>query len=296
VGDLHFWRVPANPLALLGKRLLGVGNLLVGGRARRFHQHRAPELVSHLAELRPGAVLFSGDFTTTSLPSEFAAARRALAPLERIDPRPLLVAVPGNHDCYIRRELGARSFSKCFGEPWTIVSGERLLEPAPGLALLAIDATTSNGMDCFGALPQRRLDAIRALLAARAGSLKALWVLCHFPTEEPPGVLPHDRGEQLRGGKDFLAFLGTLPCPVFWLHGHHHYRWVYGSRLSPNVTWVNAGAPMLSRHGAPPLLGFIELSFSAGETTLRAHRRGATGEWSALDVPVPATGECVNLE
>ena len=72
---MHF-----NPLQLFSKRLLGMASLLVR-RARKFRLERAQEVVDRVLSLEPDHILITGDLTTTALPAEFRAARRALEPL-----------------------------------------------------------------------------------------------------------------------------------------------------------------------------------------------------------------------
>ena len=142
IGDLHFWDFPRSPMDMLGKRVLGVANLALR-RSRAFRQDRAPLLAERLASLKPDWVLFSGDFTTTSLGREFSRARAALAPVEG-----RIRAVPGNHDRYTRRDIRRRTFESHLG-PWAGPGTWPYFEElGNGVWLAGIDATTSNGMDC----------------------------------------------------------------------------------------------------------------------------------------------------
>src|SRR5271166_3018009 len=94
VSDIHFWQYALNPLQLFSKRLLGMASLLVR-RARRFRLERVHEVVDRVISLNPDHILITGDLTTTALPAEFRAARRALGHLLN-DPERVTV-IPGNH-------------------------------------------------------------------------------------------------------------------------------------------------------------------------------------------------------
>lgn len=303
VGDLHFWSYTLDPRLLLGKRLLGLGNLALK-RARAFEKARGRELMERVAAFAPQRVLFSGDFSTTSLDAEFAAARRAM---EVLDPATVRI-VPGNHDRYTRAELRpgrgtcvrfARSFpfhaardsrENVPAWPWVEHAGE-------GLWIAGIDPTTSNGMGCFGRLKHSTMDFLRAWRAADGGQVRELWIACHFPAEDLPGILHRDRGEELRGHGPLLEWIESLGVPVFFLHGHHHRRWVLRSRRAENLVYVNAGAPLMRRRDELSAdLGFMELVRDGeGSTRLRVHAMDEKG-WTAEDVELPSPGAYADLQ
>lgn len=297
IGDLHFWRVPLNPFKYWGKRVMGVGNLIVGGRAKNFHQRLAPKLAERLLEIETDTILFSGDFSTTSLSSEFKAAMRTFEPVIEKTRSKSAYVVPGNHDCYTTLDLGADNFAKVLRAPFRAVKGTEFEILNGEIGLLALNATTSNGLNCFGKIVESHLSFVKENVLPRIGEIKTLWILCHFPAEEPPGVLSRDRGDQLRGSANLLDLLKEIPVPMFWLHGHHHYRWAFGSPKIKNLTWINAGAPMLSRKGNPPDLGFHELVFQGGTTHLYSHRHdAASNQWHHRAVRLPEPEEYVNLQ
>src|SRR5271157_5188618 len=113
VSDIHFWRYALNPLQLFSKRLLGMGSLLVR-RARKFRLERVEEVVERVVSLSPDHILITGDLTTTALPAEFRAARRALEPW-LLDPERTTI-IPGNHDRYTVGAHRDRRFEQFFGD------------------------------------------------------------------------------------------------------------------------------------------------------------------------------------
>src|SRR5690606_14845511 len=93
--------------------------------------------------------LFSGDFTTTSLESEFSTAKKLLRPLiSTLDGR--VRAVPGNHDRYTPREFRTRMFER-YLEP--IMPEDNRVYGLPmgdGNFLLGLDCTAANGLGSWG--------------------------------------------------------------------------------------------------------------------------------------------------
>ena len=113
LSDIHFWQYTINPLRLMSKRALGMTSLVLG-RARAFRLERVAELVDRVNSLRADHILITGDLTTTALPSEFRAARAALA--DWLDDPAGVTIIPGNHDRYTLYAHRSRRFERYFGE------------------------------------------------------------------------------------------------------------------------------------------------------------------------------------
>lgn len=297
IGDLHFWHFSANPLHYGGKRVLGIGNLLLR-RARKFRLHLAPRLVERLAAVEPDWILFSGDFTTTSLAREFTHARRVLDPLVQRFPGRVR-AVPGNHDRYTLSDIRRRTFEAHLPALLQQPDWPFFQQLEDDLWLVGIDATTSNGLGSHGCIDPATPEAIRAWqrrLEHQGTPPREVWVLCHFPAEDPPHPHAGRRGPQLRQAGLLLDSLGELGVPVLFLHGHHHYRWLYGSPTVPHLVYLNAGAPLLRRGGEADL-GFLELQRDQGATSVRVHRCDLpAGKWATAPAPLPKAGEFVDLQ
>lgn len=297
IGDLHFWSFRVPPRALLGKRVLGVGNL-AWKRARAFRTHLAAHLASRAASLAPDYALFSGDFSTTSLPAEFRDARECLAALDAAVPGRAF-AVPGNHDRYTRRELrrGRAAYDDAFADWAPGTRSPWFRELGGGLVLAGIDPTTSNGLGSHGRITPRIAERLNAWADRHGGRARELWLLCHFPAEDAPGLVHKDRGPQLLGADLLLAWIRRLSVPTLFLHGHHHHRWIFSSDASPGLAYLNAGAPLLRRRrGEDPDLGFHQLIRRGGRTEIEMHWRGADGAWRARPVERPAPGEAIDLQ
>lgn len=288
VGDLHFWSFTFNPVKLLGKRMLGQGNLAVR-RWRQFRTATAPRLTAALIDARADWYLFSGDFSTTALPREFEQADRFLEPLKAHAPGRVL-AVPGNHDRYTRRDLRIGTMEQSL--PWMAGPYPRFRWLSDSVAAILIDGTTSNGVRSFGELKREDASAIASWLRGAGARAEQIVVLCHFPAEDPPGVkLKPSRRNELHGAEPLMEAFQLDGRPVHFLHGHHHHRWLYRSRRAPNVLFANAGAPFLrktSQH--QPDRGFLMITLEGGSVR---HEVRAGDEGTIRPVPLPAPGECI---
>lgn len=108
ISDFHFTRISWNPLHLFSKRILGNLNWLLA-RKSSFSTEQLEALPPFLETLNIDRILLGGDFTTTSLKSEFELAASFVDRL----PAPWL-AVPGNHDRYTYRACREKHFYRYF--------------------------------------------------------------------------------------------------------------------------------------------------------------------------------------
>ena len=92
----------------VSKRFTGWVNLRLLGRGRRFrHANELAEvMVAEIRQRRPDHVIFSGDATALAFEPEFAEAARLLG--VGSDGKPPGLAVPGNHDCYVKWPVRGR--------------------------------------------------------------------------------------------------------------------------------------------------------------------------------------------
>ena len=220
ISDLHFWHITLNPLRLMGKRLLGMGNLILN-RARNFKMESMTVLVERVKELKPDHVLVTGDATTTSLDEEFQAARRALAALTRHSS--FLTVLPGTTDRYTRDSERNSIFEKHFAEfapspsyPWLKPIGQET-------AILGLDPCHSNPISARGAISTAQLQKAAALLDQAGPNVKRLLVACHYPVAVPDGVIDNP-SHGLAGSRELQAFL-TRYSPARYRHGHIHAVW-----------------------------------------------------------------------
>ncbi len=256
--DIHF-QVPPAWSDLFGKRALGAANLYVRGRAREFSLDVQRAAIACAAAQEPDVVVVSGDLTAMALPTEFAAAREAFAPL--LDRQPSLV-IPGNHDAYTPDAVAARHTEQAFGR-WMHLTpdGVGLLRVADAhgpVTLLGLDPNRPTGLHSSGLLPAHQLEATRRALAD-AGSERVV-VAVHYPPVGPSGAPYDGMNHGLRNARSLLATLVAAPRrPVAVLCGHKH----HGYRVDVHVDADGATHPAA---GGLPIIdaGSAGLVYDAG--------------------------------
>jgi 3',5'-cyclic AMP phosphodiesterase CpdA len=274
LSDIHIWRYVYNPLRLFSKRAFGVVELLAG-RARRFRLERLAGVIERVRGLGPDHLLITGDLTTTALPSEFRAARQALADL-LTDPGRVTV-VPGNHDRYSSGSVRSRRFEETFGAfapsgvyPW--------LRPLDGeTAILGLDPTRSH-LSARGRLPLEQLERARALLADPAARPRRLIVACHYPLTAPPPYLLELRAKRLSNAEEVGAWLAGLG-PHLYCCGHVHAAWAFRPPDLPDQLCLNSGAPLLRDPTGLRPPGFLEIDL-IDEAVSVIHHAWTGTDWS----------------
>ena len=226
VSDLHLID-PKTRLRLrdwLGKRAIGWANQQLG-RGRLFRH--APVITRHLVEMLPtrglDGVLFSGDATTLGTHREFILTDEILGPLIRSMPG---LAVPGNHDHYVKHGVLKRFFEDLF-EPWQ--AGERtdqhkypFARQFKGIWFICVNSAQANlaPWDSRGRVGHAQLDRLAALLARLPVGPKVL--LTHYPYQLGNGQ-PELRWRKLRDVHQLWDVVQK--DVVLWLHGHRHVRY-----------------------------------------------------------------------
>jgi 3',5'-cyclic AMP phosphodiesterase CpdA len=266
ISDIHFWQYAMNPLQLFSKRLLGMASLLVR-RARKFRLERVNEVVERVLSVSPDHILVTGDLTTTALPAEFRAARRALGPWLH-DPKRVTV-IPGNHDRYTIGSHRDRRFEQFFGNfapshayPWLRYLDEET-------AILGLDPTRSS-LTARGRLPESQLERARVLIAGLERPVRRLIVACHYPLDAPSPYLHDLSGKRLVNARALGQWLATLG-PHIYCCGHVHAAWAFVPAGIPNQLCCNAGAPLLRdpTGNRPP--GFLETVITDQDVAVNHH-------------------------
>ena len=283
LSDIHVWRFSFNPLRLMNKRTVGMIGLL-SGRARKFRLERLEEVVTRVVGRKPDHVLITGDLTTTALPSEFLAARKALEPL-LTDPDRATV-IPGNHDRYTPGSIRYKKFEGAFGAfapfgpyPWLRALDEET-------AILGLDPTRSH-LSARGFLPPDQFARAERLVADPASRPKRLIVACHYPVAAPAGyerVLALKRMVNAPSVRPWLATLG----PHLYCCGHVHAAWAFRPETIPNQLCLNSGAPLLRDPTGRHLPGFLEIDLD-GPNVRVIHHAWSGHEWMAIPM-VEAVG------
>lgn len=205
------------------KRLPGWLNLALR-RARHFREadHILTSLMAECATRNIDHLIFSGDASALGFDAEIIHAATMLG-LDRPSVQPGL-AVPGNHDYYVRRGAASGTFEQCFA-PWQ--KGERVsTAPYPfaqrvgHVWLIGVNSCTPNRLpwDSAGAVDEAQLARLERLLAALSFGPRIL--VTHYPLYLRTGQ-PEPRQRGLRNLQEVLriAIAGKVGL---WLHGHRH--------------------------------------------------------------------------
>jgi predicted phosphodiesterase len=272
LSDIHIWRYTSNPLHLIGKRAIGVAELL-GGRARKFRLERLGAVIDRVIDLDPDHLLITGDLTTTALRKEFEQARRSLAPLLN-DPARVTV-IPGNHDRYTGQSVRSRAFERYFGEfggsrfPW--------LRPLDAqTAILGLDATRAH-LSARGRLPQTQLTEARALIDG-ANRPRRLIVACHYPLAAPSPYEQELHHKRMSNAGIVAAWLAEIG-PHIYCCGHVHAAWAFTPEAVPGQLCLNSGAPLLRDPTGLRPPGFLEIDLTEQSVSV-VHHAWTGQEWS----------------
>ncbi len=266
ISDLHFWHITLNPRRLVGKRFLGLGNLLLN-RAWKYRMQTMPALVDRIREIQTDHILITGDLTTTALEEEFRAVREALNP---ISPRPSsLTVIPGNHDRYTREAARHRIFEKYFAEfapstsyPWLKTIGD-------GTAILGLDPTHPNPIFAFGTMTAEQLRQAAELLDSAAPRIRRLLVACHYPVALPAGIV-EGHGHGLRGIRELRDFLARR-SPNLYCHGHVHANWAFSPSMLPRTLCLDPGAALKIRKRSGVHASMLEIVLEGEGVEVRRH-------------------------
>ncbi|AMV28606.1 Calcineurin-like phosphoesterase [Gemmata sp. SH-PL17] len=235
--DIHLtarplgWRVRDT----FNKRTTGLVNVrLLGRGARFFHANDVTvALRTEFASRGFDHLVFSGDATALGFPSEMTeAATRLGVGCTALPPG---IAVPGNHDLYIRRSVRDRFFETPFA-PWQ--QGQRVTtDPYPfaqkvgHVWLIALNSAKPNVLfwDATGRVGVPQLERFRALCAMLDAGPRI--VVSHYPLlKEGHQIEPRwHRLHDWRAARDAAAECGVS----LWLHGHRHH-W-YALPIAPNL-------------------------------------------------------------
>ncbi len=267
IGDIHLFSLRVHPRRLLSKRALGHVNLAVN-RRKRFEHALLPVMLERLRSLNSDLVLMSGDVSTSSLESEFAALRGALdghgedGTLAALGAEAVLV--PGNHDRYTFKARRVRRIEQELAAlmPEEFPHVRRLNgggAASGSWTLIALDAAVPNRVLSRGKLGREQFAAaLQVIEEAKAGD--GLVVLCHYPCVVPAGV-PSGWTHDLAEAKRLRWALQGCAARVLFVHGHVHRPWyVAGPKgLRRGFELLNAGSPCLKSTKYPRGQGFWEV-------------------------------------
>ncbi len=223
-----------------------------------FLELRAEHLAERIKELKPDAVVVSGDLTMRARAGQFAKARKFLLELQT----PLLV-IPGNHDIpvydvFTRMVMPFRNYNKYAGD----LSTNPLV--LPHVAFMGLNTVYVWKHQEGRVRPKELEQAVEWLKSLPGATWKVIVVHQHFINLEG-----HERPGVMYRGAEVLRTLSEAGADAI-LHGHTHYN----PRVppSPPCNGPCPGClPFRAGIGNPPLL------FSASEFTRRIDVPGGAG-------------------
>ena len=222
LSDFHLTELTINPLRLLSKRLIGTLNWLFT-RRNTFSKKQVTNLAPLLRSLDLDLILLGGDFTTTSLDSEFRQAKTFTDSLTV----PWL-AIPGNHDAYTQKAYRQKVFYRYFTNDRPIthktgffklsqhgVEAHRLGETTWWVVALdtARATWTNSARGLFSEATEKNLREILTLIPAD----HQIIALNHYP------FFQNDlERRNLERGEFLKEIIVQDPRIKTYLHGHTH--------------------------------------------------------------------------
>ncbi len=228
--DIHLTVRPLGWRArdVFNKRTSGWVNLNALGRGLRFKHANdvTAALRKEFASRDFDQLVFSGDATALGFPSELKEAATRLGVGDATLPPG--IAVPGNHDLYVRHSARDRFFEEAFAS-WQ--HGQRIGTDAYPFArkvghvwLIALNSAKPTFLfwDATGRVGDAQLQRLRALCATLDAGPRI--VVSHYPLlKEGHQVEPRwHRLHDWRAARDTVAECGVN----LWLHGHRHHWYV----------------------------------------------------------------------
>lgn len=217
ITDLHFWAVSLNPALLLGKRALGMANLVLR-RRRHFRTELAERFARDLAATGVKTVIAGGDLSTTSLDGEFLAAAAFLDRLKELGMR--VYAIPGNHDVYTFSSARRRLFERRLGAhmPGADLPA-RVLLPG-GTPVVFVPTSGPNVLTSRGRILAGEIDRAAALVAdAPAGPVL---VAGHYPLLPRTAAYAQGWSHRLARADALRRALGGTGRTLLYAAGHVH--------------------------------------------------------------------------
>lgn len=270
ISDFHFTRPTWNPLRLFSKRLLGHCNWLFS-RTHAFSEEILSTLPSLFRELSVDWVFLGGDFTTTSLDSEFLAARHFVDQL----PCPWL-AIPGNHDVYTyaserkktfyqflenkelkQEKLGGFSLSQDRVEAY-------LLNESYWVVLIDVCRATNlySSRGLFSEAMEKKLKEVLSMIPSE----DSIIVCCHYP------FFGHDVYRRTLKRREHLqAILESDARIRLFLHGHTHRHTIADLQPSSLPVLLDSGSAAQKDDASWNL---IDLKKSGCSVTAYRHENG----------------------
>ena len=254
-GDIHVWRWSfdwSDPF--YPKRWLGFVNLGLR-RRHKFPPHLAETVAAEIAESDADVVIFTGDYSTMSLESEFRRAAELMEPIRRKWGE-RFIQIPGNHDRYSPKSK--TRYDKWF--PEGKIDGVRTWTLDESTVVVGYDASRPFKVRSNGEMTKDLENQLDEELAKQ--SEKTVILIGHYPYANPPEH-PESWDHKLLG-EERLAALVAKHKPLVYLHGHKHVRWELRPESTPDTLCLNCGAAGMKSSKTEKQAGYLTFEVNAG--------------------------------
>lgn len=297
VSDLHVLDLAGvSPLRFANKRVTGWANL----RFKRKHVHK-PEALARVLnavhDAQPDHLVITGDLTNLALESEFAAVRRILAEVVRMDPAQISI-IPGNHDAYTAGSARSGRFSTYFREFTRSDRPELAAKLDVGefpfvrfvgadVALIGLSSAVPQlPMFAGGRLGEAQLAALSRVLDDAEVRRRLPVLMVHHPLHSQTKLV-RKLTQNLHDAPDLLKRLAPLPRAVV-LHGHLHTRLERNVRTAGGeVRIFGATSASLLEHDPDRRAGFNLYDFAQRRIDARAWVLPEAGEGPFFERALP---------
>lgn len=276
-GDLHVWRkTPMWSELYYPKRWLGLLNLYVH-RAKHFPPAYRQAALDEICREKPDVAVFTGDFSSFSLKTEFTEAAKLFAPLrELLGER--LFAIPGNHDCYTPRAYRNQVLEK--GLPWVHSEPVSRLDLSEKLTLLGVNHSIPFLLHSNGKVMPETQEALKMAFEQTTAEGRKVLLAGHF-SYDSPSAYPETTNHKLLGDTEFSDLIQQYK-PLLYMHGHQHVRWAFQSPQTPDTLCLNCGSVGMKHEYPNKQAGFV--SWSQAEDgpikNLTAHTFNGKDAWA----------------
>ncbi len=276
VADLHFWKVVFNPFSMLNKRFLGNLNVIVR-RKNEFAIDRAKAYADAIEAAGAKSVLFTGDFTSTSLDEEFEVAGEFVKDIEL---RGMNVSlVPGNHDVYTFEAARKKRFEKHLGSYLPKEELPAMITLPGGTSMILVPTVRPNLISAKGLVTDATVEKVKSLLS---DSSQLTIIAAHFPLLTNTYGYKLSPSRRLRNAPALRHALGQSGREILYACGHVHRFSLVSDPEFSNLLHLTTGAlfrhdKKRNRHGE-----FAEIH--AGDGGFRVFHHIHETEWTRNEV------------
>jgi 3',5'-cyclic AMP phosphodiesterase CpdA len=282
-GDIHVWRYGMLWSEFYyPKRWLGLVNLCLN-RSKHFPPEYHQAALDEILREQPDVAIFTGDFSSLSLKSEFKEAARLFAPLrEKLGER--LFAIPGNHDVYTAKSARTQVMERTL--PWVHSETVSRLDLNDRLTLLGVNHAEPFLIASNGRVTSAIQTALRQAFEQTKAERRQVILAGHFPYVNLPEY-PESKDHQLLNRDLFRGLIQEMK-PAVYLHGHQHIRWAIRTKDTADTLCLNCGSVSMKHESPDKQAGFLSWDQQADGSfrNLTAHTYNGKDTWAKSPIQI----------